>query len=415
MGSRTDVRPRDRERAALESTPESSALAEGWVAVRGTVHTQSRGFGGALAACSLLSALWIALHASRADASTALVLLPFIGVLAGLVLHSARAVDGAVWVGHRAVRVVHKGRVRQVPIVRAASYSAQGEGLLRLETARGQRFSIRCDEQELDRLLRASALDALESRGGASAGLLLWSRFALAVGAGSGGLAVAALLGLGDQTLAAGGIVGILLGAWLTRPSTIEQGLDGVASSGRNRWSLPWSNVASVVIDRSALVIRARNGATYTAQAATSLPSVVSNRYVDLDLLLLMGRVERAFAQVKSAPPLPESLSTLARNARPVPRWIEHLSLSGPSDAPFRSANVESELLARALVHPACAPDVRVACAWILCAREPAYWRPRVREVAEACVVVSTRRALEAVSNGAPFAVLWARVCELEA
>lgn len=415
MGSRTDVRTPPDQGARLEDASNRSELAEGWVAVSGTVYTQSRALGGSLAALSLLSALWWLMPPTPlGDGANVMALLPFVGFFVGLVLYVERPLEGAVSVGHRSVRVVRGGRAKEIAVVRAASYAANGEALVRFETARGRRLSIRCDEAELDRLLRASGLDVLQCRFGASVGAPWWVRMMLAVVAGCVGACVVAMIGLSALAVVIGGIGAMLLGALLTRPSRIEQGIDGVARTGTAAWSLAWPDVASVVIEHSQIAIRASNGATHTAQAATVIPSTIPSRDLNLDLLLLMGRVERAFAQVRSTPRLPESLRSLARNGRAVTLWLDELRALCAADAPFRTVGVDQEQLARALVHPACPADLRFACALILCERWPSHWRPCVREVADACVVAATRRALAAVSDGASRATLLARMSALD-
>ncbi len=146
MGSRTEVRARDDARA-LTAEPSDGGLAEGWVAVTGEVRTQSRTLGGTVVVLSLVAAaLLVALIDHLGARSAVAALQPFVGFFAGLALYGERPVRGAVSVGHRAVRVVRDGRTREIPIVCASSYAGYGESLVRLESAEGERISIRGDE-----------------------------------------------------------------------------------------------------------------------------------------------------------------------------------------------------------------------------------------------------------------------------
>lgn len=414
MGSRTEVRARDDARA-LTAEPSDGGLAEGWVAVTGEVRTQSRTVATAVAVVSLVAAaLIVALIDRLGEWAAVTALLPFVGVFAALALYSERPLRGAVTVGHRAVRVAREGREREIPIVCASSYSAYGESLVRLETAGGERVSIRCDEVEAERLLLASGVDALQSRSGALLGAGPWVRFTVATVAGCVAMLFVAMFVRSELGLALGALCGGFVGFSWWRPTRIEQGLDGIAKTGRRGWRYAWTRIETIKIEGSSVVVRTVNGATHAIEAATVVPSTIPSRSVDLELLLLMGRAERAFLLLKSTPKLPDELRPLARNGRPIEGWLDALRALCARDAPFRSVGVDREQLARALVHPLCEPDLRFACAWILCERWPDEWRSRVREVADACVVVSTRRALVAASEGASRATLLARIGELE-
>ncbi|MFO0559716.1 MAG: hypothetical protein U0269_16980 [Polyangiales bacterium] len=349
--------------------------------------------------------LWLAWCVLRSSASGDVAAAQYMVAIAGgfvaLLLRSPQPIEARFTVGERRLRIETASRRRDVSIVSASVYTTPRASTVRFEAASGVRYSILCDEDEADRMLRASGVDVLQARAATPVGAVLWVRFAIAVFAGCCGMLFVALFGHGDLALALGGLGGMLLGLWLARPSTIEQGIDGIARTGRLPWRLAWPRVASVEQQRSTLVIRALDGTTHTAEAATSLPSMVPNRSVDLDLLLFMGRVERAFEQSQCAPKLPEALLSLCRNGRSPGQWLDELALLVDKSAPFRGQAIDHEQLARALWHPHASPELRFACAVVLCAAAPDVWRPSVRAASDACVFDRVRAALRAVSDGA--------------
>jgi hypothetical protein len=238
---------------------------------------------------------------------------------------SERRTKRRVEVGCRTIAFVDDdGRTRGAAATRAASaYVSAEDALVSFELADGRRVFVRTGQDEAEALLCASGVDALETAASKPIGLgeLGPALAAMLVSLGGALLgvivgaaafvkfpAIASLLTVFAVALFAA--IGAVAGAVLGRGSSIVQGIDGVAREGKSAWFVPFSDLQSVAVKRSALVVSTVRGDRHEVEV---LPGADHR-----DAALFAERIERAWAASQRAPRIAVELGPLARNGRAI-------------------------------------------------------------------------------------------------
>ncbi len=331
---------------------------------------------------------------------------------------SERRTKRRVEVGCRTIAFVDDdGRTRGAAATRSASaYVSTEDALVSFELADGRRVFVRTGQDEAEAMLCASGVDALEIAARKPIGLGALGPALAATLVSLGGALLGVIVGsvafVKFPTIASVvtllavvlfAAIGAVAGAVLGRSSSIVQGIDGVARLGKSAWFVPFADLRSVSIERSVLVVCTVRGDRHEVDMGRFDTRVDVLSPADRrDAALFAERVERAWMAFQRAPRTSVDLGALARNGRAIDVWLRDLDAMGEGrSGPFRGAAFDARALDEAMRAPHTERDVRVACAWLLCARDRGA-REDVLALSERLAHPWTRDALRAIGQGAP-------------